>query len=180
MKNMKTAAGMLCLAGILSLGMGTTVFAEDGDSHYPVTITTYNYENEPVEMTFEKAPEKVFAYANSNVEELLALGLGDKIVAACGLDGDVREDLKDEFDKIQYMDTKPSKEEVVAMEPDFIAAWYSSFSDDWLSDVSFWQERNFTSPTCPLPETWVPQQAHRSAPGNSVSRTVPVRAFLLR
>ena len=38
MKNMKTAAGMLCLAGILSLGMGTTVFAEDGDSHYPVTI----------------------------------------------------------------------------------------------------------------------------------------------
>ena len=35
MKNMKTAAGMLCLAGILSLGMGTTVFAEDGDSHYP-------------------------------------------------------------------------------------------------------------------------------------------------
>ena len=58
-------------------------------------------------MTFEKAPEKVFAYANSNIEELLALGLGDKIVAACGLDGDVREDLKDEFDKIQYMDTKP-------------------------------------------------------------------------
>ena len=58
MKNMKTAAGMLCLAGILSLGMGTTVFAEDGDSHYPVTITTYNYENEPVEMTFEKAPFK--------------------------------------------------------------------------------------------------------------------------
>ena len=142
MKNMKTAAGMLCLAGILSLGMGTTVFAEDGDSHYPVTITTYNYENEPVEMTFEKAPEKVFAYANSNIEELLALGLGDKIVAAYGLDGDVREDLKDEFDKIQYMDTKPSKEEVVAMEPDFIAAWYSSFSDDWLSDVSFWQERD--------------------------------------
>ena len=63
MKNMKTVAGMLCLAGILSLGMGTTVFAEDGDSHYPVTITTYNYENEPIEMTFEKAPEKVFAYA---------------------------------------------------------------------------------------------------------------------
>ena len=55
MKNMKTVAGMLCLAGILSLGMGTTVFAEDGDSHYPVTITTYNYENEPIEMTFEKA-----------------------------------------------------------------------------------------------------------------------------
>ena len=113
MKNMKTVAGMLCLAGILSLGMGTTVFAEDGDSHYPVTITTYNYENEPVEMTFEKAPEKVFAYANSNIEELLALGLGDKIVAACGLDGDVREDLKDEFDKIQYMEPSHPKRKLL-------------------------------------------------------------------
>ena len=72
---MKTAAGMLCLAGILSLGMGTTVFAEDGDSHYPVTITTYNYENEPVEMTFEKAPEKVFAYANHQKKKLLQWSL---------------------------------------------------------------------------------------------------------
>ncbi len=52
MKNITTVAVMLCRAGILSLGMGTTVFAEDGDSHYPVTITTYNYANEPVEMTF--------------------------------------------------------------------------------------------------------------------------------
>lgn len=80
MKNMKTAAGMLCLAGILSLGMGTTVFAEDGDSHYPVTITTYNYENEPVEMTFEKAPEKVFAYANSNIRSFWHLALETKLL----------------------------------------------------------------------------------------------------
>ena len=35
MKNMKTVAGMLCLAGILSLGMGTTVFAEDETAIIP-------------------------------------------------------------------------------------------------------------------------------------------------
>lgn len=138
---MRKTVELVCLAGVLSLGFSAFALAEGDDSHYPVTITTYNHDHEEVEMTFDKAPEKVFAYANSNIEEMLALGLGDKIVAACGLDGDVREDLKDEFDKINYMENKPSKEEVVAMEPDFIAAWYSSFDDDWLSDVDYWQER---------------------------------------
>ena len=27
---------------------------ENNDSHYPVTITTYNYSKEPVEITFDK------------------------------------------------------------------------------------------------------------------------------
>ena len=45
---------------------------------------------------------------------------------------------------------------------------------------SFWQDRNFTNPTWPLAATWVPQQAQRSAPGNSVMRTGPSIAFLLR
>ena len=34
------------------------VIKESSSSHYPVTITTYNYEKEPVEITFEKAPDK--------------------------------------------------------------------------------------------------------------------------
>ena len=45
---------------------------------------------------------------------------------------------------------------------------------------NFCQPMNFTRPTWPLAATWVPQQAHRSAPGNSVRRTGPSRAFLLR
>ena len=45
---------------------------------------------------------------------------------------------------------------------------------------SFWQERTFTSPTCPARSTWVPQQAQQSAAGKVTMRTWPVRAFLLR
>ena len=37
------------------------VIKESSSSHYPVTITTYNYEKEPVEITFEKEPESVVA-----------------------------------------------------------------------------------------------------------------------
>ena len=63
---------------------------ENNDSHYPVTITTYNYLKEPVEITFDKAPERVVAIYQNSIETLLALGLEDKIVAAAGLDHDVK------------------------------------------------------------------------------------------
>lgn len=111
------------------------------DSHYPLTITTYNYAKEQVQFTFEKAPERVYAQAQDNIEILLALGLGDKIVGASGLDGEIRPDLADEFAKINYYDSMPSKEELLGLEPDFITGWYSTFSDKRLGDVDFWQER---------------------------------------
>lgn len=116
--------------------------ADAQDSHYPLTISTYNYEKEKVEYTFEKAPERVWAQNQNNIETLLALGLADKIVGACGLDGEIREDLKDEFAKINYYESMPSKEEIIALEPDFITGWYSTFSDKRLGDVGFWHERN--------------------------------------
>lgn len=111
------------------------------DSHYPLTITTYNYAKEQVQYTFEKAPERVYAQAQDNIEILLALGLGDKIVGASGLDGEIRPDLAGEFAKINYYDSMPSKEELLGLEPDFITGWYSTFSDKRLGDVDFWQER---------------------------------------
>jgi iron complex transport system substrate-binding protein len=110
-------------------------------TEYPLTITTYNYEQEMVEYTVEKAPERVLAIDQNNIEILLALGLGDKIVGAFGLDGEIDPDLAEEFSKINYQDTMFSKEDVLALEPDFIAGWYSTFSDKRLGDVDFWQER---------------------------------------
>lgn len=123
---------------------GNTSGSETGDNRtvYPLTITTYNYDREPVEYTFEKAPERVYAYAQDNIEILLSLGLADKIVAASGMDGEIDPDLADEFATIDYHDTGVlPREDVIALEPDFIAGWYSTFSDDRLGDVDFWHER---------------------------------------
>ena len=89
--------------------------AEGKRTEYPLTITTYNYEKEQVQYTFEKAPERVWAQNQNNIEALLALGLADKIVGACGLDGDVRTELSDDFAKINFYDSMPSKEEVIAL-----------------------------------------------------------------
>ncbi|NCB62396.1 MAG: hypothetical protein EOM52_02100 [Clostridia bacterium] len=114
---------------------------ETDASHYPVTITTYNFAQEPVEFTFEKAPERVYADCQNNIETLLALGLGDKIVGCSGLDDEARAKLGDTFAKLNYYESMPSKEEVLGLTPDFISGWYGTFSDKLFGDVGFWQER---------------------------------------
>lgn len=120
---------------------GTETQAENSAGGYPVTYTTYNYAKEPVEFTVTKTPERVWAHAQDSVEILLALGLGDKIVGASGLDGEVRPELVEDFAELNYYDSMPSKEEILALEPDFIVGWYSTFGEKRLGDVGFWHER---------------------------------------
>ena len=118
----------------------------DSDSHYPVTITTYNYKNEPVDITFDKAPEKVVAVYQNSIETLLALGLEDKIKIAAGLDHEVKDEYKDAFSKVNYIEEfTPSKETVVMEQPDFILSWYSLFSDKNLGDVDYWHQNNINT-----------------------------------
>ena len=124
-------------------GKGLTESTVNENSHYPVTITTYNYEKEPVEITFEKSPEKVVSVYQNSIETLLALGLEDKIVMASGLDHEVKDEYKQAFSKINYLEEfAPSKESVVMEQPDFILSWYSLFDDKNLGNVDYWHENS--------------------------------------
>lgn len=123
----------------------TVESTEVKNEHYPVIITTYNYEKEPIEITFEKTPEKVVAVYQNSIETLLVLGLEDKIVAAAGLDHDVKDEYKEAFSKVKYYDNVPTKEEVIGLEADFILSWYSFFGEKRLGDVGFWHERNINT-----------------------------------
>lgn len=148
-KRMLTGALGLCL--VLSLtacggSQSTQTKTDTTDttptaSGYPLTVTTYNYARQTVDETFQKAPERVWAQGQNNIETLLALGLADRIVGASGLDGAVRADLQDEFETINYYDTFPGKETVLGLQPDFITGWYSTFDDKRMGDVGFWHER---------------------------------------
>ena len=114
---------------------------KNNDSHYPVTITTYNYSKEPVEITFDKAPEKVVAIYQNSIETMLALGLENRIVAAAGLDHDVKDEYKEAFSKVNYLEEfTPSKETIIMEKPDFILGWYSLFDDKRLGDIDYWNE----------------------------------------
>ena len=106
-----------------------------------MTITTHNYSKEPVEITFDKAPEKVVAIYQNSVETMLALGLEDKIVAAAGLDHDVKDEYKEAFSKVNYLEEfTPSKETIIMEKSDFILGWYSLFDDKRLGDIDYWNE----------------------------------------
>ena len=68
--------------------------AEEGTkTEYPLTITTYDYDGNEIETTYEKAPEKVIAVYQGSIETMLSLGLEDRLVATAGLDNEVPDDL---------------------------------------------------------------------------------------
>ena len=113
------------------------------DSHYPVTITNYNYAGEPVEYTYDKAPERVICVYQGCIETMIALGLEDHVIASYGLDNEVKDEWKAGFEKMHYDDSvfSPDKETVTMLEPDMIFSWGSYFSDKKLGDVGAWNEK---------------------------------------
>ena len=110
---------------------------------YPVTIETFDYAGNPVQTTYEKAPEKVVAVYQGCIETMLALGLEDHVVAAYGLDNEVKEEWQEAFEKMNYQTEPfaPDAETVTVLEPDMIFSWGSLFGDKMLGDVDRWLEQ---------------------------------------
>ena len=92
-----------------------TADAEGTKTEYPLTITTYDYDGNEIETTYEKAPEKVLAVYQGSIETMLALGLEDRLVATAGLDNEVPDELKDAFSKTNYLDEFTPSLETVTM-----------------------------------------------------------------
>ena len=113
------------------------------DSHYLVTITSYDYAGNPVEYTYEKAPERVLCVYQGCIETMIALGLEDHVLASYGLDNEVKDEWKDGFAQMNYDETvfAPDKETVTLLEPDMIFSWGSYFSDEKLGDVYEWNDK---------------------------------------
>lgn len=136
---------LVTLTLMLALCLCAAAVAEGG--HYPVTISSYNYAKEPVEVTFDHRPEKVVCTNQTQTEMLLYLGLDDVIAGTAYLDGTIREDLLPQYNALveagKELTVKgyPSKEVVLALEPDFIFGWRSAFAEDSLGDVGEWNER---------------------------------------
>ena len=114
--------------------------AQPEDSYYPVTITTYDYEGNEIETTYEKAPEKVLCVYQGTIETMIALGLEDHVTASYGLDNPVKEEWEAGFAKMNYNEDifAPDKETVLMMEPDLIFSWGSLFSDKNLGNQPEW------------------------------------------
>lgn len=125
------------------------------NSHYPVTITNYNYAGEPVTYTYTQAPQRVVAVYQGSIESMIALGLEDHVAASYGLDNEVKAEWQEGFAQMNYQADvfAPDKETVTLLQPDLILSWGSLFSEKNLGDTAVWNAKGvgtyMNSNTCP-------------------------------
>ncbi|OLT47615.1 putative F420-0 ABC transporter substrate-binding protein [Cellulosimicrobium sp. CUA-896] len=114
---------------------GTTADGTASATEYPLTLDDCG-----VEVTFDEAPERVVTIKSSTTEMLLALGLGDRIVATAFLDGPVPESLADAAADVPAVaepisDQVPGAEAVLGLAPDLVyAGWESNLTAEGAGD----------------------------------------------
>lgn len=114
------------------------------EGRFPVTISSLNSKGEMEEETFTKPPERVVAVWQNSVETLLALGVGDRMVAGMGIPDAkyLRSEYRDAYGRIPYTSLENlDLETVTMMNPDFIVGWASTFSPKVLRDTDYWHGR---------------------------------------
>ncbi|KKX55915.1 ABC transporter substrate-binding protein [Brevibacillus borstelensis] len=106
--------------------------ANSASSLSPVTI-----ENNGRTLTFAEAPRRAVSLSQHTTEIMLALGLEDKMVGTAYLDDQILPELQEAYAKIPVLSKQyPSKEVLLAAEPDFVyAGWKSAFTDKAVGTV---------------------------------------------
>lgn len=125
------AVTALFLAGCATAAAPASAPTTTVDPATPVTV-----DNCGVEVTFDKAPERVVTIKSSTTEAMLALGLGDRIVGTAFQDGPVPEQWEADAAKLTSIaDKVPSEEVALELEPDMIfAGWESNFSAEGVGE----------------------------------------------
>lgn len=122
----------------------TPVQYDYNPAHYPVTIENYNTQGEPEQMTYTKPPERVVAVWQNSIETLLALGVGDRIIAGNGVPDKkfFRKEYQEQYSKIPYTGLQLlDLETTMMLKPDLIVGWHSTFAPKVLRPTDFWHKR---------------------------------------
>ena len=121
MKNIQKLIAML-LALIMTAGCASAL----AETEFPFTLTSYM----DMEITFDKVPERVIAANACTGDELMAMGLGDKIIATAYNNSLINPLYQEEYDKIPIAaETYIELETILSLEPDFVFGRSSSFSE---------------------------------------------------
>ncbi|WP_350226643.1 putative F420-0 ABC transporter substrate-binding protein [Naasia aerilata] len=119
-------AGAALLAGCAATpASGSAPSASPSATAEAVTV-----DNCGTSVTFDAAPQRVVTIKSTSTEMLLALGLGDRIVATAFQDGPLPDDLaKAGASLTSIADQVPSEETVLGLEPDLVyAGWESNLT----------------------------------------------------
>lgn len=116
---------------------------EAAQTVYPLTLTIYDADGTAVEMTYEKAPERVLSTQLSMTELLIRLGLKDRIVGVFDNDNALKGEIAEEVASLPSLGDKKSvsKETILALEPDLILGKGPlMFTDTSIGTVQSYQE----------------------------------------
>ena len=122
----------------------TPVQYDYNPAHYPVTIENFNTQGEPEQQTFTKPPERVVAVWQNSIETLLALGVGDRIIAGNGVPDKkfFLPQYQEQYSRIPYTGLQLLDVETTMMlKPDLIVGWHSTFSPKVIRPTAFWHKR---------------------------------------
>ncbi len=111
---------------------------------YPVTIEEVNSEGKMQQFTYNEPPERIIAVWQDSIETLIALGVGERIMAGIGVPDSkyLLPENRAVYEKIPIKSLQNlSLETVLSMHPDFILGWYSTFQDKSLKGTEFWLSR---------------------------------------
>jgi len=99
---------------------------------------------EIISQTFNRTPQRIIAVCESSIDNLLFLGLGDRIVGISyffSVDHSPYADWYKKLPRAGKENTYPTKENVLALEPDIIVGWGSLFDDKSLGSVKDWHKK---------------------------------------
>jgi iron complex transport system substrate-binding protein len=126
--------------------------------YYPQKIINYNSRDEKHAFIYDKPPQRIVAVWQDTIELLLALGVGDRIVAGMGVPDKkyILPEYQHQYEKIPYTSLENLDVETIMMlEPDFIIGWYSTFTAKVLRSTDFWQQRGINTYITPSSRTSV-------------------------
>lgn len=137
------------------------VQAEDDAGHYPVEIENLSSKGDKETQTYKASPKRVVAVWQNSIETLLALGVGDRIVAGMGVPDEkyILPEYRAKYEKIPYTSLENlDMETIMMMEPDLIVGWYSTFQSKVLRSTQFWHDRGIHTYIAPASSASAPEK----------------------
>lgn len=123
---------------------------------FPVAVQTFDSDHLQYEEIFNEPPQRVIAVWQSSIETLLALGLGDKIIAAVGLPDEkyLKTEYRESYRRIPYKRfSLLNCESALMMDPDFIiTCWSTAFTSKSLGRTDFWQKNKVNTYISEMPK----------------------------
>lgn len=113
---------------------------EVSSSYYPIDIKVYDDNGTESTETIKCEPKKVVVLGEALGEYMLAFGQKEKIIGLGYIDGN--ELLNSDLGSLNLINKLwPSRESILALDPDLIYSMSSGFKEDRIGEMDFWRDR---------------------------------------